>query len=108
MTDRAFVCGISVLHTGRVNGFDCCAKGRRAISIIVRTGREFEFKLAYLQCFSTVNSRNFPFEIFIKGRTFTGKVERSIVLILERRIVAYLLDKRPIAIFAFIVAIEFP
>ena len=105
MTDRAFFCGIAMLHTCRVNVFDYCAKGRRAINILVRTGNEFEFKLAYLQCFSAMSSRYFPFKIFIKSRTFASEVVRSEVLILELRVVAYLLNERPCAIFAFVVSI---
>ena len=108
MTERAFVCGIAMLRTCRVNGLDYSAKGIRAIGILVRTGLEFEFKLAYLQCASTMNSRDFPFKILIRGRTFAGEVVRSAVLILELRVIFYRLDKRPSAIFAFIVAIELP
>ena len=107
MTDRAFFCGIAMLCASRLNGFNL-AKGRRAIGILVRTGLEFEFKLAYLQCASTMNSRYFPFKIFIRSRTFAGEVVRSAVLILELRVIFYRLDKRPSAIFAFIVAIELP
>ena len=104
MTERAFVCGIAMLYASSLNGFDCFAKGRSAINL-VRTGLEFEFKLTYLQCASTMNSRDFPFKILIRGRTFALEVVRSIVLILEHLVIVYLIDKRPFAIFAFIVAI---
>ena len=107
MTERAFVCGIAMLYASSLNGFDCFAKGRSAINL-VRTGLEFEFKFAYLQYVSTMNSRDFPFKIFIKGRTFAGEVVRSEVLILELRVIFYRLDKHPFAFFAFIVAIELP
>jgi cell division protein FtsW len=79
------------------------------IGILVRTGCfELEFKLAYLQCFSAMNSRDFPFKIFIISRTFAFEVVRSIVLILELLVVAYLLNELPITIFAFVVTIELP
>ena len=108
IAERAFVCGIAVLCASWFYGFDYFTKGIRVIGILVRTGIEFEFKLAYLQCASTMNSSDFPFKIFIRGRTFAGEVVRSIVLILELRVIFYRLDKHPFAFFAFIVAIELP
>ena len=108
IAERAFVCGIAVLCASWFYGFDYFTKGIRVIGILVRTGLEFEFKLAYLQCVSTMNSRYFPFKILIRGRTFALEVVRSIVLILEHLVIAYLLDKLPFAIFAFIVPIELP
>jgi hypothetical protein len=38
-----------MLNASSLNGFDSFAKGGRTIGILVRTGIEFEFKLAYLQ-----------------------------------------------------------
>ena len=109
MTNRAFVCGIAMLYASSLNGFDSFAKGRRTIGILVRTGCfELEFKLAYLQKISFMNSRDFPFKIFIISRTLAFEVVRSIVLILELLVVAYLLNECPITIFACIVAIELP
>ena len=108
IADRAFVCGIAVLCASRLNGFDYFTKGIRAIGFLVQTGLEFEFKLAYLQYVSTMNSRDFPFKILIRGRTFAGEVVRSIVLILEHLVLAYLIDKLPSVIAACIVTIEFP
>ena len=97
-----------MLCASRLNGIDYFTKGIRVIGIFVRTGIEFEFKLAYLQCSSSMNSRYFPFKILIRGRTFAGEVVRSIVLILEHLVIAYLIDKLPSIIFACIVTIELP
>ena len=48
IAERAFVCGIALLCASSLNGIDYFAKSRRAIGFHVRTGLEFEFKLAYL------------------------------------------------------------
>ena len=108
IAERAFVCGIAVLCASWFYGFGYFTKGIRAIGIFVRTGIEFEFKLAYLQCSSSMNSRYFPFKILIRGRTFAGEFIRSIVLILEHLVLAYLIDKLPSVIAACIVTIELP
>ena len=108
IAERAFVCGIAVLCASWFYGFDYFTKGIRVIGILVRTGIEFEFKLAYLQYACTMNSRDFPFKILIRGRTFAGEVVRSIVLILEHLVIAYLIDKLPSVIAACIVTIELP
>ena len=108
IAERAFVCGIAVLCASWFYVFDYFTKGIRAIGILVRTGLEFEFKLAYLQYVSTMNSRDFPFKILIRGRTFAGEFIRSIVLILEHLVLAYLIDKLPSVIAVCIVTIELP
>ena len=108
IADRAFLCGIAMLCASSLNGIDYFAKSRRATGILVRTSLEFEFKLTYLKCFSTMNSRDFPFKILIRGRTFALEVVRSIVFILKHLVIFYLIDKHPSAIFACIVAIELP
>ena len=89
--------------------FECkrsCAFVKLGISLI--TGIEFEFKLAYLNIVFIPNTCDFPFEIFIRCRALACEVVRSTVHILELRVVAYLLDECPSAIFAFVVAIELP
>ena len=108
IAERAFVCGIAVLCASWFYGFHYFTKGIRAIGILVRTGLEFEFKLAYLQYVSTMISRDFPFKILIRGRTFAGEFIRSIVLILEHLVLAYLIDKLPSVIAVCIVTIELP
>ena len=108
MTNRAFVCGIAMLGASSFHSFYCIAKGRRAIGICVRTSLEFEFKFAYLQHVSAMNSRYFPFEIFVRFTSPEGEVVRSIVHILKLRIVVYLLNERPFSIFAHVVSIELP
>ena len=55
-----------------------------------------------------MNSRDFPFKILIRGRTFAVEVVRSIVLILEHLVFFYLIDKLPSVIAACIVTIELP